>query len=447
MKLIKLEIRGLYGFIDKTVDFKESINLLVGINGSGKTSVLNVINWLTTPSLPDLAVTEFKELILYFSLKTIKYTLKVIQTNFELKIMITGNTDLTDICLPLHISPCKLTNNERLREEFKLKYDNIYPEKGEVETWSFLNEMIPTPIVIGLDRNINIHSSSDFKKRERGVRLSNSPLQQAMTIANRRYSIYKSKVIRSNEKLKERLMISSFDKVFHEADLESFTSGVKDFPKEVRSLENKVLKYFKESPFEVYSNVSEAQGSIKAIQRYFSDLKEVVGKDEQEKISLSYFMNISQILKIKDLLKEFKQFESEKSAHSKLFENYLSTLNSFFQDSYKQILFRKDTGEIRYYNLDKDHKPCGSDRSVDKLSSGEKQILILFTYLVFNNSKGIIFIIDEPELSLHPKWQEHFMPSVEKLMPLNSQLLIATHSPVIVGKRKEYCNVLFPYNN
>ena len=72
---------------------------------------------------------------------------------------------------------------------------------------------------------------------------------------------------------------------------------------------------------------------------------------------------------------------------------------------------------------------------------------MLFTYLSFNTQGGNLFIIDEPELSLHPKWQEDFLPNVEKLMPKNAQLLIATHSPIIVGKKKEYCTVLLPYNN
>ncbi|MBS1537131.1 MAG: AAA family ATPase [Bacteroidetes bacterium] len=38
MQIDKLIIKGLYGYIDKTINFNEDLTLLVGINGSGKTS-------------------------------------------------------------------------------------------------------------------------------------------------------------------------------------------------------------------------------------------------------------------------------------------------------------------------------------------------------------------------------------------------------------------------
>ena len=71
-------------------------------------------------------------------------------------------------------------------------------------------------------------------------------------------------------------------------------------------------------------------------------------------------------------------------------------------------------------------------------------IVILFTYLAF--SRGNVFVIDEPELSLHPRWQEEFLDGVSEVMPTGTQLIIATHSPAIVGKHVNYCKTLLPYN-
>jgi DNA repair exonuclease SbcCD ATPase subunit len=59
MKLKRLEIKKLYGTFTKSVNFDERLNLLVGINGSGKTSILNCIDWLLKPDLPRLASTNF----------------------------------------------------------------------------------------------------------------------------------------------------------------------------------------------------------------------------------------------------------------------------------------------------------------------------------------------------------------------------------------------------
>jgi DNA repair exonuclease SbcCD ATPase subunit len=52
MIISRIEVSKLYGYMNKVIDFNSEINLLVGINGSGKTSILNLVNWLLIPSLP-----------------------------------------------------------------------------------------------------------------------------------------------------------------------------------------------------------------------------------------------------------------------------------------------------------------------------------------------------------------------------------------------------------
>ena len=94
--------------------------------------------------------------------------------------------------------------------------------------------------------------------------------------------------------------------------------------------------------------------------------------------------------------------------------------------------------------LTEDQRAKKTFRNIENLSSGEKQIAILFTYLAF--SPGKIFVIDEPELSLHPRWQDEFLNAVQEVMPAETQLIIATHSPAIVGTHVEYCKTLLPYN-
>lgn len=69
------------------------------------------------------------------------------------------------------------------------------------------------------------------------------------------------------------------------------------------------------------------------------------------------------------------------------------------------------------------------------LSSGEKQLIITFASLIFGlkgKNKGI-FIVDEPEASLHLEWQSKFVPAILKANE-NIQLIFATHSPELIGK-------------
>ena len=46
--------------------------------------------------------------------------------------------------------------------------------------------------------------------------------------------------------------------------------------------------------------------------------------------------------------------------------------------------------------------------------------------------KNGIFVADEPELSLHLRWQTKFIKQLHEINP-NIQLIFATHSPELVG--------------
>ncbi|WP_232099157.1 AAA family ATPase [Xanthomonas euroxanthea] len=67
----------------------------------------------------------------------------------------------------------------------------------------------------------------------------------------------------------------------------------------------------------------------------------------------------------------------------------------------------------------------------DMLSAGEKQMLSFISYNAFY--QDAVFIIDEPELSLHVDWQRQLFPTLMSQKTSN-QFVIATHSPFIYGK-------------
>lgn len=76
---------------------------------------------------------------------------------------------------------------------------------------------------------------------------------------------------------------------------------------------------------------------------------------------------------------------------------------------------------------------------IDKLSTGEKQIVFRGIYLLRNSQKfqGSSIMIDEPELSMHPKWQKGILKYYKDLFVMNNiqqnvQLFIATHSEYIM---------------
>ncbi|WP_413437710.1 AAA family ATPase [Sulfuriferula sp. GW1] len=71
-----------------------------------------------------------------------------------------------------------------------------------------------------------------------------------------------------------------------------------------------------------------------------------------------------------------------------------------------------------------------------KLSSGEKQLLILFIEALLQRQQPYIFLADEPELSLHISWQRNIITAIRSLNP-NAQIIVATHSPEIAGRFRD----------
>lgn len=79
----------------------------------------------------------------------------------------------------------------------------------------------------------------------------------------------------------------------------------------------------------------------------------------------------------------------------------------------------------------------GDKFDINELSSGEKQLFLRTLAIKMLNPENSIILIDEPELSLHPKWQQRIVDVYRKIGG-NNQIIIATHSPHILGSvRKE----------
>ncbi len=67
---------------------------------------------------------------------------------------------------------------------------------------------------------------------------------------------------------------------------------------------------------------------------------------------------------------------------------------------------------------------------MEKLSAGEKQILLLLFTLFLMEDRSTVLLLDEPEISLHIEWQDRLIQLMLDLNP-NCQIIMTTHSPNI----------------
>ncbi|MBQ9689468.1 MAG: ATP-binding protein [Candidatus Methanomethylophilaceae archaeon] len=75
----------------------------------------------------------------------------------------------------------------------------------------------------------------------------------------------------------------------------------------------------------------------------------------------------------------------------------------------------------------------GTSLPINKLSSGEVQILLIFYYILFHTNSGGVVILDEPEISLHVSWQQVLGDYFRDICRVrNIQIVVATHSPQVI---------------
>ena len=108
--------------------------------------------------------------------------------------------------------------------------------------------------------------------------------------------------------------------------------------------------------------------------------------------------------------------------------------------------------DVRLKGFSKDKKilpifenSAGEEFDINDLSSGEKQLFLRTLSIKMLEPNNSIILIDEPELSLHPKWQQRII-EVYKKIGENNQIIVATHSPHILGSVSNE-NIFILYRN
>lgn len=161
-----------------------------------------------------------------------------------------------------------------------------------------------------------------------------------------------------------------------------------------------------------------------AIQRIKESLKE-----NKRDVDVDDVMIIPLIMRTNNLIRLAEKLEDDRRELFKPLTKFGEIVNSFLLNKEIHI---NDSGTLE---ITSSH---GMLRrfTADKLASGEKQILILLTQALLKENEPVVYVADEPELSLHVTWQEKLLDSLLSLAG-QIQIIIATHSPDIVGNFRD----------
>lgn len=419
-----LEIRGFFGTFDYSIELPGygGFLILTGPNGYGKTTILSIIEDLASGNLLHLYYIPFDSI-------HAKYD----SFNLDIVSEYTHNPEYSDDSASSKRTSLKfvIDNNE---ESLILDIDNHLIANAK-KSWSWNRHL-------SLFDNLGDDSSSNNKD-------DNLPLEKSRLLLECIAKEQKNDgfMIHINSELNPYRFIPA-QRLFSKDNDNELKNSIEIVAQKFRDfLRNSYFDFLQNSQkhdsqfIDMLLNGNDAIGK-EDYERQVSLLREKVGVAMKYDLSAAfklpeYIENKNVILNyyIKDTFEKFNTLEKP-----------LGDLQLFDQLLHDKKLVNKQIKYSRQFGIRFISENDQREISLNSLSSGEKNEILMLHDFIFNLSDGSLLMIDEPEISLHVAWQREFMNDIIRIAKQkNLRVLIATHSPQIIGGRWKDCYDLF-YN-
>jgi predicted ATPase len=165
----------------------------------------------------------------------------------------------------------------------------------------------------------------------------------------------------------------------------------------------------------------------KRIDEHFSAAAEAIThlSFQGEPMILDYLLIVPLIQRTNSMVQFARELEDGRKKLFSPLERYEQIVSSFLNKKSVEV---SENGNLVIQSL----AQKGQNLETHLLSSGEKQIVILLTQALLWEDKPVVYVADEPELSLHVSWQEKLLKSLQELGG-RIQIIVATHSPDVAG--------------
>lgn len=409
---------------DISLVLHHDINFLTGVNGSGKTTVINLIAAVLTTDLLYLHQTIFKRItisiisassanssnlvvekklskdnkgeILVYNIHSSKKTEtfkvdspigKYYQRANRLPRYFNNSSRPVYTVTQIQQSIDKLINVSCLSVQ---KYDKDYFYRDADSDWSFVDDKLKT-------------QSDDLVRHLSGLKtqveeLSNTFLRK----------IFLSLILEESLNFKLPDLISSTDIFQVQETFKQILSQLDLFSIAHNSTQNEGIR--------------DVEATVDSLFRTLNTAKELILNNSHD-FSQNELVLFYNTMLLKKIVLYWDEYLKSKADIDKPKNSFLKAINEMSKQ--KEILIN-NTNEIEVSTRQQDSVKIGD------LSSGEKQLLILLTEALLQNGQPYVYISDEPELSLHINWQARLVTNIRAINP-KAQIFFATHSPDIVG--------------
>jgi predicted ATPase len=424
-KISSFKIESLFNQYDVDLPFNQNVNIFIGENGMGKTTILNCINYVLSGKMEKLYSITFSKITVTFC---------------DTSILSIEHDDLAaymdDIMYDNKRKYIKYDNFEKIfsdKEIYELK--STFNENKEIDLNKYsirisdMYGMSPNMAKHEMERyiiSLNRKKKGDFQR----VIQFKKAIQEKITDEILYFPTYRRieeemtnlGIDIEKDRIKNRLIqfgmsdveitISRLLETIKSAAINGFTKMTGVLLKQY--LDGAIIQS-DDNPIDMVK-LGIALGRIgDEIEKADKErIKELVNSEEIYDPSNYYLLTL-----IKNLINSYEK----QNQYDERVKSFVNVCNGYLNG--KKYIYDESNVELGIFR-----ETAKSPISIQNLSSGEKQVISIFAKLYLEKQENCIILFDEPELSLSIKWQAHFLPDIMKSKKCN--LLIAvTHSPFI----------------
>lgn len=449
--LRRFSIRGLHSKFDVDIPIRDNKLILVGVNGLGKTTVVNILYFLITEQWYRLKEYDFVDVTLEISGSRHTVSRGDLESIDDFREQIFGyiRTSSSRYMVPSRVAE-RLVSHPRFIEFFNSddlsrasllesigedlgisasmlgRLMRALPRQIQTDLFSYPSSIRDLSAALGHFGDYQVLYLPTYRRIEQDLRAIFPSLDdsQVKEITNKGMNGSKS-AGRGHVELIEFGMEDVEQKIEHELNM------IRDSARS--QLSNLTASYLRD----IIRN--RAAGFDRDLIGVLDTktVRAVLSRVEENTLDANDKMELEAVIgRIRDDQKPTAE-RDRYLAHffSRLYEIYKSLSNSERNIQRLVEICNKylDGKRLHYSDSEYTAHVAGRDgKPIDwkHLSSGEKQVASLFTHLFLSKEKMQLVIIDEPELSLSVPWQKTLLPDIVESGGC-SLLVAVTHSPFI----------------
>lgn len=418
----KLEIYGLYGERNISIEFDSNVKIIVAENGYGKTTVLNAFYSILAGDLDRLRKIPFVRISLTFvnsdPIELTKESLSFDLSNARnsgiyqhLRGSLSEQTVYTLIQLSLTLSWSDL----RKAPLFVHSVRKISASQHNLKSWL---EMLVDELGDNMPDMDGVKEV--FKQIKLNFNLNLLYLPTYRRVEEDLQTLGMNEDVEIKDDHQINFGMSDVRRRIEAITSEILSSSVEWFSKVNGEMIVQLVEGFKVDE-DMYRSVANPDAIKIVLDRIGENIP---SKNKEQIIEL---VNTGKILNDHDDLVYFlsnlvKVYEQQKDNDSAI-QGFTNICNEYLVD--KKVLYNESNVTISVVRMK-------NNKSIDweNLSSGEKQIISLFARLYLDRSENLAIFFDEPELSLSIEWQKKLLPHIIQSKKCKF-LFCTTHSPFI----------------